>query len=582
MSISTVKKALSVAVLLGLSAPVMAETTEEWGRRVLELQANLDAEVPLAKSLWVGTHNSFANPENDSMIDYNHRYSLKNQLRRGVRELVFDVHWYMDQMVLCHNNLTEDCLEGTTGNRKLSNSLDDIKEWLNEANNKDQVVLLKLEMTDKARRNINKIEHKILGNLGSYVFRADSVGSHGDLNSSTGCTAIPSGSLTKKQVLDAGKNVIIFNTHSCISDGGFNNLVFYGDNNLEDVNDVSKLQGWSGSKQATVISRAKDAMTRDRELSTTNNVKMKPSNVADWMRAGLNIFETYGYDASNSSWNAEQESPIQAEHMVWSWNTKEPNNYNGNEDCAMVTANGKLNDWVCSNTIAYACQDEFDNWLVTDTQGAWSGGFAACAAQNATFRVPTSLIELDALNTEIARAKGAGTYVWVNYADTKIEGEWLANKTESYLSARDWKSISQLGGSGGSSFDDKYIMQYDLYRTKRKVTKISMSAGNRVDKIGFNYSDGHSVSHGGNGFDRYLTLGSNEYISKVKVCSDNYNGSNRIHYLQFVTNYGNSVQGGTSKGTCRTTYASSGYEIFAMFGRSGNELDAVGFYQRRR
>lgn len=578
MTIPSIKKVLTAAVLVGLTSSAMAETTEEWGHRVLNLQANLDLTVPLAQSMWVGTHNSFANPQNDSLWDYNQPYSLDNQLSKGVRELVFDVHWYNSQMVVCHNNSNEACLDGTTGNRKLTNSLDDIKQWLNKDENRNQVIMLKIEMTDAARRNINKIESKIEGSMGSYVYGPNVESTHGDLNSSTGCTALPSSTLTKKDVLDAGKNVIIYNTHGCISDGGFNDLSFYGDNNLDNENAVYKLEAWSDSKSATVMSRVKDAMTRDKSYMTTaTNVKMQPNNVEDWMRAGLNIFELYGFDANDSRWNKDGEQTIQAEHMVWSWNNKEPNDYGSGEDCAMITSNGKMNDWVCSNQIAYACYTATTGWTKTVATGKWSDGAAACSNEGSVFSVPTNLVELDKLNT----VRGSD-YVWVNYSDAVIEDEWIANTPANWLNDNDNEKSTLLGGSGGSAFDDFDLLKRDLYRNNRKITKINMSAGSRVDKVGFEYSDGHSVSHGGNGYDRSLTINqSNEYISKVEVCTSKKNGSYRIFYLRFETNYGDALSGGSRTGTCKT-HSKSGYEVFAMYGREGGELDAVGFYLRAR
>ncbi|NQZ06840.1 MAG: hypothetical protein HRT35_06735 [Algicola sp.] len=593
MTILSLKKVLSAAILVGLASPVVAETTEEWGHRVLNLQANLDFEAPLAKTTWVGSHNSFANAGDDSMVDYNQAYSLKHQLRKGVRELVFDVHWELNKMMLCHNNVNSfvECGDGITGNRKLTRALDDIKEWLNEDQNLDQIVLLKLEMTDSARRHINKVEKKILGSMGSYVYRPDIESSHGDLDSSTGCTALPSSTLTKKQVLDAGKNVIIFNTHDCISDGGFNNLAFYADNKQEggaslgNVKSTTKLKDWTAAKSGTTMSRAKDAMTREQILSDADSVKMKPSNIEEWMLAGLNIFELYGFDANGSRWIKDSERPVQAEDMVWSWSTGQPDNWN-DADCAAINSAGKMDDASCSYHLHFACKTDptldSNGWVVTSVTGSWQSGYQACESIDATFSAPTSLIELHALKDTIAETNGAGAVTWINYTDQKLEGQWLANKSSKWLYGRDWSTVAIKGGSGGTAFDDFGLLHLDLYRNKRHVTKINMSAGNRVDKVGFEYDDGNSVSHGGNGYDRFLEMLPNEYIYTVEVCVDSYNGSDRIHYLGFTTIYGNKLSGGIKTDDCRFTGAWGGFEVFAMHGRAGNELDALGFYLRRR
>ncbi len=588
MDILNFKKALTGVMLLGLTSSVLAENTQQWGHRALKLQSSLDLEAPLANSTWVGTHNSFANPQDDSAVDYNQAYSLEGQLDKGVRELVFDVHLFWngkvnakEELYLCHNNKNNYCGDHITGRRKLSYALDDIKQWLNKDGNSSQVVLLKLEMSDHARRNINKVEKKILNSMGSYVYRPDATNSHGDLDGNTGCTALPVSTMTKKQVLDAGKNVIIFNTHSCISDGGFNDLAFYGDDNLQNANTTDKLDGWDATKHNTVMSRVKDAKTLLGILGDSGEAKMKPNNVAKWMRSGANILEMYGFDGGDT-WGWGNFGPVQAENMVWSWALKEPNDYQGEEDCALINSSGKMNDRNCEEYKPFACYTASNEWIVTNASKHWYSGFETCKAEGGVFRVPVNLRELDALNAKIRNTKGAGTNVWVNYSDTLMEGQWISNPTWAEYYGRYWKKFSSIGGNRGASFDDFDLLKLDLYRNKRKVTKVRMSAGNRVDKIGFEYDDGHKVSHGGNGFDRSLDLNDpNEYIKLAVVCSKSYNGSNRIFYVRLTTNKNKALEGGRREGSCKNFNAPNGYEVFAMHGHAGNELDALGFYYRR-
>lgn len=590
---------LLAGALIGITGSASAETEEDWGHRALKLQANLDMDEPLAQTMWLGTHNSFANPVDDTMLDYNQPFSLKGQLNRGVREFVFDVHyWGTDvinesdfDVVVCHNNDSEACIFNKTGYRKLSHALDDIKQWINQDEaNRNQVIMIKLEMTDKARHHHNKVQHKIENSIGNYVFQTDYVSSFGDNDPLTGCTTLPSQYLTKRAVLAKHKNIIIYNSHSCMSDTGFNKLSFYQvpliDNLLTgmgNVNSIDALNNWTDLEKDKRMSRAKDAMTRDKELSDASTVKMKPSNVFDWMRAGLNLFELYGYDANDSAWRKGGERTVQAEDIVWGWRTGYPStNTDHNSNCAIYEAGSrKFRDMPCGDYHYIACRTKTDHsWFVSSNLGTWSEANAICKSENsnAEFRVPTNLNELDSLT--VANDYSSGRDLWVNYTDQVHEGEWIANRTPAQLAQHAWSETGIRGGWNGTQYDDKDKLVYDMYRFKRYITRINMSAGNRVDKVGFEYSNGDTTSYGGNGYDRHLTLVSGEHIVQAKVCTESYNGSWRVFYLKFTTDKGNILEGGKTTDYCQTFTADTGKEFFGMKGWYGNELDAIGFYQR--
>jgi hypothetical protein len=56
----------------------------------------------------------------------------------------------------------------------------------------------------------------------------------------------------------------------------------------------------------------------------------------------------------------------------------------------------------------------------------------------------------------------------------------------------------------------------------------------------------------------------------------------RIFYARFTTNLGRTLAGGTTTSDCVTRTAPSGWQIAGFHGRSGDELDKVGFIYTKR
>ena len=78
---------------------------------------------------------------------------------------------------------------------------------------------------------------------------------------------------------------------------------------------------------------------------------------------------------------------------IWSWDNNEPNNWGGNQDCALQWGNGRWDDQGCTNIYAFACQSSVNKaWAVTSDVGQWHEGQAKCQALGAEyhFNVPTN------------------------------------------------------------------------------------------------------------------------------------------------------------------------------------------------
>ena len=429
------KKIVGAGLLTLLCTNAVAESQVEWAERALTIQNSLDNDAPLAQSTWVGTHNSFGNADDDNLMDFNQSSSLKEQMDQGVRELVFDLHYDSSAIRMCHNNITSygECIDGITGNRKFYKGLEDIRDWINDGND-DQVILLKLELASDAKSNINKVEKKIDGKIYDYVYRTELTDTHGDYGKD-GCTEIETATLTKSKVLNAGKNIILFTSENCIGDNGFNDMTFYSGDNIDDENSVANLEDWSSSKKNTVMSRNKDGTTRDGQLGNSS-ANMHPSDAHDYMLAGLNIFEMYGYGASGSSWKVNGEYPIGPEDMVWSWSE---NNYepSGTGDCAQLSSSDdRFVDTSCSGEFYAACRKlvesdgsrAINKWAITTQKTTLANADTLCLQENSGdyfFATPRNAMELQELNNARSEAALSSENIWLNYQLTS--GKWVAD-----------------------------------------------------------------------------------------------------------------------------------------------------------
>ncbi|MFD4600253.1 jacalin-like lectin [Streptomyces sp. NPDC058464] len=136
----------------------------------------------------------------------------------------------------------------------------------------------------------------------------------------------------------------------------------------------------------------------------------------------------------------------------------------------------------------------------------------------------------------------------------------------------------QFGGPHGDYYQD-----IDKVAAGARATTISLRTGSRVDQVGITLADGTTLTHGGTGGTASsLTLGSSEYVTTAYLCESKYNNTTRIFYAKFTTNLGRTLAGGTTTSDCVTRTAPSGWQIAGFHGRSGDELDKVGFIYTKR
>ncbi|MER7841035.1 endonuclease/exonuclease/phosphatase family protein [Streptomyces sp. NPDC096040] len=142
----------------------------------------------------------------------------------------------------------------------------------------------------------------------------------------------------------------------------------------------------------------------------------------------------------------------------------------------------------------------------------------------------------------------------------------------------DFQLSDQFGGPHGDYYQDLPSVP-----AAARATSISLRSGSRVDQVGITLGNGTTLTHGGTGGTASsLTLGSTEYVTTAYLCEGKYNNTTRIFYAKFTTNLGHTLAGGTTTSDCVTRTAPSGWQIAGFHGRSGDELDKVGFIYTKR
>ncbi|MCH5671010.1 jacalin-like lectin [Streptomyces gilvus] len=136
----------------------------------------------------------------------------------------------------------------------------------------------------------------------------------------------------------------------------------------------------------------------------------------------------------------------------------------------------------------------------------------------------------------------------------------------------------QFGGPHGDYYND-----IDSVPAGARATTVGIRSGSRVDQMNLTLAGGTTLAHGGTGGTASsLTLGSGEYVTTAYLCQGSYQDHTRIFYARFTTNLGRTLAGGTTTADCVTRTAPSGWQIAGFHGRSGDEVDKIGFIYTQR
>lgn len=398
-----------------VSEAAMAAFEASWLARALELQAQLDRNVPLSQALIPHTHNSAnsgAYAPSVSNLDANQVLTITDQLRLGMRAIEIDLHWVPNPsgdpangfraVVQCHGEPVATPAGtihvGCSIDTPLIDLLRELRTWLDS--NPDQFVLLYLEnVLDGDPTAHAEAVAAINEALGTRVARPS------DVPDGT-CRSLPV-TRTKQEILDSGAQVLV--TGNC-GPGGWNDWVFdrYPSWDESGGSDFDCAEERGQIDFATTLVRRYEDSTWLSAMTGAGSHR-DASTIAEMVRCGVNLV---GFD---QLYPGDDRLPA----LVWSWATSEPS-IDASGQCAAQGADGRFFADDCETARPVACRAADGAWTLSNPV-AWAGAVSACPAP-AQFSVPFNGWDNDQLR--LAAATARVSEVWLAYSQND-GGAWV-------------------------------------------------------------------------------------------------------------------------------------------------------------
>ncbi|MFL5910973.1 MAG: hypothetical protein ACJ768_10435 [Gaiellaceae bacterium] len=387
-----------------------------WVHRAAVFQYALGDSLPLGRTAWLGTHNSF-NSVNESPTpshtDSNQQLSLTQQLDVDIRSLELDLHFFPSlsaggskTVVVCHARGPDEENLGCTDEPTFAQVLPQIATWLKA--HPSQVLLLYLEdeLGDpggyaQAIGTLNSVLRRPDGS--SMIYRPSA-----SQMTAKGCANLPLG-VSRDDIRARGAQVVIVG--NC-QPGWASDVYSWDDNHVESGStpgyrafpacDATYPRAVYDSKlvryyeDSTFVSAATDPTESP---SDAHAQMLTPERVADMTRCGVNLF---GFDQL-----LPEDGRIAA--SIWSWADGQPDPSGG--DCAAQGADGRWLTRSCQTRRSAACRTA-TGWTVTPHAVPFEGAASACRASGASFDLPRTGYE----NSQLRQATGAGAEVWLRYS----------------------------------------------------------------------------------------------------------------------------------------------------------------------
>jgi len=495
MKIKVRIKRLSRFVLAGLmtiSVNVMADSIDDfnnsWAGKALGLQRTLDNQSPIIDNNILGTHNTYNSEVYRSCnfsvgcryADPQQKHSIKDQLRMGARFIEIDIHWTLKQLsifnyryrlLMCHGICSIHDKYSTEG-------FSEIASWLNDSRNAGEVIILYVEDHSGGAGDLYGEINNYFGNK---------------VYTSGGCKNIPD-SLTKAQVLAAGKQVVFWKDGGCSGNSNMANMAYTGLGNVGRI--------WEDSTTHGTIN----------EFFNGGIESISSADVKTAFATGGNIVNLDDMVTTDGRLAAG----------IWSWNTNEPNNSN-NEDCAMQYSNGRWNDAQCGNYMNFACRKPgTHDWFVTVAPGPYSEGNATCANEAPDYKFDAPTNSQDNEKLKAAKATKGISNAWVNANDLASEGNWQIPGNNHQVSGS-WSN------SGGRSATSSNNPRYSLNLTEAVSVEINLTSA--VDTYLYLLdANGNQITYnddGGTGYNSRLvqSLSAGSYTLVAATYSSGQGGS---------------------------------------------------------
>lgn len=411
MQNNTMKMKTTVSLLTGFFVSVgvsamsakpptdpITEFQNSWTGKALAHQRDLDVNAPMINNNILGSHNTYNSKVYQTAIRYidpQQKYSIYDQLRIGARFIELDAHWSAQThgnvwdwgpgLLLCHSGIGASMGDLHVGcsltDRFVKDGMGEVAQFLNE--NSEEVIILYIEdHTDGRHAELLAVLNETLGEK---------------IYPSNGCNNIPD-SLTKAQIREAGKQIVLWKDGGCSANSDMSQLAFTGLGNIERI--------WEDQTSVGAIGAFFTGGSVD---------KISTADVTQVFKNGGNIINLDNLTYSDGRIAAG----------IWSWDVNEPNNlgnHPGGQDCAIQKENGRWDDVACIEMKHVACKAADGSWGISHTKSTWLTAPVACnlLGEDYTFSAPTN----SASNEVLKAAKGGITDVWLNVSDRYKEGQW--------------------------------------------------------------------------------------------------------------------------------------------------------------
>jgi hypothetical protein len=132
-----------------------------------------------------------------------------------------------------------------------------------------------------------------------------------------------------------------------------------------------------------------------------------------------------------------------------------------------------------------------------------------------------------------------------------------------------------FGGEFGDWFNDLDAMSA---AGKSAVSSVTLRGKDRLDAVEMTLASGKTFTHGGTGGTAStLKLSAGETLVGATICQGEKDKKTRVFFTELRTSAGKKVSAGVKTGTCVERTAAQGWSFNGFLGRSGDEIDKLGF-----